>query len=66
MWDYQVLPPAARVAMCQEYVKQCWEKESDEVKREITEEANKQYEAAMQDFRGDNKVPEQSTEEYHE
>jgi hypothetical protein len=59
------VPAKERIPMCQDYVRSHWEEESDEVKEEVAQEADVQYEAAMNDFRARNSVPEESAEEYH-
>ncbi|KAF8200625.1 hypothetical protein K438DRAFT_1758827 [Mycena galopus ATCC 62051] len=68
MWEgaKTVLPPSVRVSTCQEYVRSCWEGEGEEVKREIAAEADALHEAAMEEFRVHQGLPEQSAEEYHE
>ena len=60
------LPPGARISMCQEYVKGCWEKELEEVREEIMAEADALHEAAMKEFRARNSLPGTSAKEYHE
>jgi adenine/guanine phosphoribosyltransferase-like PRPP-binding protein len=51
--------------MCQDYVKACWEQESEEVKTEIAAEADTQYEAEMGEYRSMNSLPERTADEYH-
>jgi hypothetical protein len=67
VWDNakETVPPSARISMCQDYVKACWEQESEEVKTEIAAEADTQYEAEMGEYRSMNSLPERTADEYH-
>ncbi|KAJ7836065.1 hypothetical protein B0H14DRAFT_2589927 [Mycena olivaceomarginata] len=53
IWDNmkETLPSSVRISMCQDYVRACWEQESEEVKTEIAVEADTQYEAEMGEYR---------------
>jgi hypothetical protein len=68
LWEAakETLPASARISMCQDYVKACWEKESDELKAEIVAESDALHLEALQKYRDLNGLPEQSAEDYHQ
>ncbi|KAJ7922764.1 hypothetical protein B0H13DRAFT_1865601 [Mycena leptocephala] len=68
LWEAakETLPASARISMCQDYVKACWEKESDELKAEIAAESDALHLEALKKYRDLNSLPEQSAEEYHQ
>jgi hypothetical protein len=62
----ETLPASSRISMCQEYVKECWGKETDELKAEIAAESDALHMEDLKKYREFNSVPEQSAEDYHQ
>ncbi|KAJ7748846.1 hypothetical protein B0H14DRAFT_3513700 [Mycena olivaceomarginata] len=62
----ETLPPGARVAMSQDYVRTCWEKEDDDFREDIENQSKELHQAALQEWKASRKIPEGSAEEYHE
>ncbi|KAJ7225298.1 hypothetical protein GGX14DRAFT_386215 [Mycena pura] len=67
MWNgvKDTLPASVRLGMCQDYVRTCWNKESEEVKAIMEEESEAQYQAALKEFRERHDLPQKTAEEYH-
>ncbi|KAJ7211680.1 hypothetical protein GGX14DRAFT_564910 [Mycena pura] len=59
------LPVSACIGMCQDHVKSCWDKESEDFKASVKKEAEADYQAALKEFRERLVLPEKTAEEYH-
>ncbi|KAJ7841674.1 hypothetical protein B0H13DRAFT_1910139 [Mycena leptocephala] len=59
-------PAASRVSMSQDYVRKCWQEESQEVKEEVEKKAHEMHRAAIEEWKAGRKVPEASAESYHQ
>jgi hypothetical protein len=59
------LPPGARVAMSQDYLRSCWAKETDGFKAEVEKQGEDMHQIALEEWKASRKVPEGSAEEYH-
>jgi hypothetical protein len=60
------LPPGARVAMSQDYLRSCWAKESDIFRAEVENQGEEMHRIALEEWKASRKVPEGSAEEYHQ
>jgi hypothetical protein len=59
-------PATARVALCRDFVRKCWDKETDEFKESVEREASEMHRAALEEWKGARKVPERTAETYHQ
>ncbi|KAF7375582.1 hypothetical protein MSAN_00446600 [Mycena sanguinolenta] len=58
-------PATARVSMSRDFVRTCWEKESDSFREDIETQAKEMHRVAMEEWKGKRVVPEHSAETYH-
>ncbi|KAJ7173831.1 hypothetical protein C8R46DRAFT_1215745 [Mycena filopes] len=61
----ETVPRSHRVSMCQDYMRGCWDKESEEFRQSITEESDAEYASAWAQYRAREELQEHSAEEYH-
>ncbi|KAJ7186596.1 hypothetical protein C8R46DRAFT_1206600 [Mycena filopes] len=59
------VPRGHRVSMCQDYVRGCWDKETEEFRRGITEESDAAYATAFAKYRARENTAKQGAKEYH-
>ncbi|KAF8194442.1 hypothetical protein K438DRAFT_1969057 [Mycena galopus ATCC 62051] len=60
------VPDTFRVSMSQDFVRTCWEKESDSFKEDIEKQAQEMHHEAMEKWKAGRVTPVQSAESYHE
>jgi hypothetical protein len=58
------MPGSARVALCQDFVRKCWEEENDEFKELIEKEAQEMHRIALEEWKATRKVVERTAETY--
>ncbi|KAJ6479768.1 hypothetical protein C8R45DRAFT_1101212 [Mycena sanguinolenta] len=59
------LQPSARVALSQDFVRTCWEKESLEFRAEVESAAQEMHRVAMETWKAKRQIPQRSAEQYH-
>ncbi|KAJ7694100.1 hypothetical protein B0H17DRAFT_1199356 [Mycena rosella] len=58
-------PAKSRVAMSQDYVRDCWAKESEEFRAGIDAQAHEMHRVAIEEWKARRNVPENTAEKYH-
>ncbi|KAJ7794529.1 hypothetical protein B0H14DRAFT_3496893 [Mycena olivaceomarginata] len=67
MWEKakEALPSSAHITMSQDYTRSCGEKEDEDFKADVEKKGQGVHQAALEEWKASQSIPEGSAEEYH-